>query len=105
MSNYFRITAYNEKEDISIIIDSNGKFDKLWKFSSFLIQKGFKIIEVGNDESFIDGNISRAKHHADVIVLRAAQYGEPSYIDMELNGVIHKAVRVDKKEYVPIKYI
>ena len=105
MSNYFRITAYNEKEDISIIIDSNGMFDKLWKFSSFLIQKGFKIIEVGNDESFIDGNISRAKHHTDVIILRAAQYGKPTYIDMELNGIIHKAVRVDKKEYILIKYI
>ena len=105
MSNYFRITAYNEKEDISIIIDSNGMFDKFWKFSSFLIQKGFKIIEVGNDESFIDGNISRAKHHTDVIVLRAAQYGKPSYIDMELHGVKHRAIRVDKKKYVPIKNV
>ena len=105
MSNYFRITAYNEKENISIIIDSNGMFDKLWKFSSFLIQKGFKIIEVGNDESFIDGNISRAKHHEDVIVLRAAQYGEPSYIDMELNGDKYKVIRVDKKEYIPTKDI
>ena len=105
MSNYFRITAYNEKENISIIIDSNGMFEKLWKFSSFLIQKGFKIIEVGNDESFIDGNISRAKHHPDVIVLRAAQYGEPSYIDMELNGVKHRAIRVDNKEYIPVKDI
>ena len=105
MSNYFRITAYNEKENISIIIDSNGMFDKLWKFSSFLIQKGFKIIEVGNDESFIDGNISRAKHHEDVIVLRAAQYGKPSYLDMDLNDVKHRAIRVDKKEYVPIKDI
>ncbi len=105
MSNYFRITAYNEKEDISIIIDSNGMFDKLWKFSSFLIQKGFKIIEVGNDESFIDGNISRTKHHEDVIILRAAQYGKPSYIDMELNRVRYKAIRVDKKEYIPVKDI
>ena len=105
MSNYFRITAYNEKEDISIIIDSNGMFDKLWKFSSFLIQKGFKIIEVGNDERFIDGNISRAKQHEDVIVLRAAQYGKPSYIDMELNGVKHRAIRVDNKEYIPVKDI
>lgn len=103
MSNYFRITAYNEKEDLSIIIDSNGMFDKLWKFSSFLIQKGFNIIEVGNDESFIDGNISRAKHHTDVIILRSAQYGKPSYIDMELNGIKHKAIRVDNKEYVLVK--
>ena len=104
-NNYFRITAYNEKENISIIIDSNGKFDKLWKFSSFLIQKGFKIIEVGNDKSFINGNISRAKHHEDVIILRAAQYGKPSYLDMELNGVRYKAIRVDKKKYMPVKDI
>ena len=103
MSNYFRITAYNEKENISIIIDSNGMFDKLWKFSSFLIQKGFKIIEVGNDESFIDGNISRAKHHEDVIVLRAAQYGEPSYIDMELNGDKYKAIGLIRKNTSLIK--
>lgn len=78
-------------------------FDKLWKFSSFLIQKEFKIIEVGNDESFIDGNISKAKHHTDVIILRSAQYGKPSCIDMELNGIKYKAIRVDTKEYVPTK--
>ena len=45
------------------------------------------------------------KHHTDVIVLRAAQYGKPNYIDMELNGEKYKAVRVDKKEYVPTKSI
>ena len=60
-------------------------------------------LSAGYDERFIDGNISRAKHHEDVIVLRAAQYGEPSYIDMELNGVKYKAIRVDKKEYIPTK--
>lgn len=29
MSNYFRITAYNPNEDVSMIIDSNGRHEKL----------------------------------------------------------------------------
>ena len=60
MANYFRITAYHPQKDISVIMDSNGKFEKLWQFSAYLIQKGFKIIEVGNQEKFLDGNIDRA---------------------------------------------
>ena len=47
MSNYFRITAYHPEQDLSAIFDSNGYFEKLWQFSAYLIQKGFKIIEVG----------------------------------------------------------
>ena len=74
MSNYFRITAYNEKENISIIIDSNGMFDKLWKFSSFLIQKEFKIIEVGNDESFIDKDEVRIPIHESTTLLAMLSY-------------------------------
>ena len=30
MSKYFRITGYNEKENISVIMDSNGKFNEIW---------------------------------------------------------------------------
>ncbi len=45
MSNYFRITAYHPAENLSAIFDSNGYFEKLWQFSAYLIQKGFKIIE------------------------------------------------------------
>lgn len=44
MSNYFRITAYHPEQDLSAIFDSNGCFEKLWQFSAYLIQKGFKII-------------------------------------------------------------
>lgn len=33
MANYFRITAYNPNEDVGMIVDSNGKFEKLWQFS------------------------------------------------------------------------
>ena len=43
MSNYFRITAYHPEQDLSAIFDSNGYFEKLWQFSAYLIQKGFKI--------------------------------------------------------------
>ena len=53
MNNYFRITAYHPTENISAVLDSFGKFDKLWKFSSFLITKGFKIIEVSADDKFL----------------------------------------------------
>ena len=50
MANYFRITAYHPAENVCAIFDSNGRFEKLWQFSSYLIQKGFKIIEVGADD-------------------------------------------------------
>ena len=52
MTNYFRITVYHPVEDFSAIIDSYGMFDKLWQFSAYLVEKGFKIIAVGNDEQF-----------------------------------------------------
>ena len=49
MANYFRITAYHPTENLSVIMDSNGLFEKLWQFSSFMVSKGFKIIEVGGE--------------------------------------------------------
>ena len=77
MANYFRITAHHPGENISLIIDSNGKFEKLWQFSSHLVKKGFKIIAVGNDESFTDGNIPKAFLDAHNMILRACKRGEP----------------------------
>ena len=55
MANYFRITAYHPEKDISVILDSNGMFEKLWQFSSYLVQKGFKILEVGTGENLVEG--------------------------------------------------
>ena len=49
MTNYFRITAYHSVQDLSIIMDSYGLFEKLWQFSADLVWKGFKILEVCND--------------------------------------------------------
>lgn len=76
MANYFRITAYSPTENIGIIVDSNGKFEKVWQFSSCLVKKGFDILEVNKSDNFTDGNIPRAQE-SDKILLRACQKGEP----------------------------
>ena len=34
MANYFRITAYSPAEDVGMIVDSNGRHEKLWQFSA-----------------------------------------------------------------------
>ena len=91
-TNYFRITAYNPTEDISVIVDSNGMFDKLWQFSSFMVSKGFKIIEVGNEEKFLDGNFDRAPENKQKIFLRACSNGKPNYN----NNII----KVNEKHYI-----
>lgn len=93
MSQYFRITAYHPTEDISVIMDSNGMFEKLWQFSSMLIQKGFKILEVSTDEKFTDVNIEKAEYDAEHIILRASSQGKPIYKD----GI----VEVEGKQYIP----
>ena len=95
MANYFRITAYHPQKDISAILDSNGKFEKLWQFSAYLIQKGFKIIEVGNDEKFLDGNIDRAPEEKQKIILRACSKGHPVR-----NG---NTIEVNNKHYIYYK--
>lgn len=101
MSNYFRITAYLEARDISIIIDSNEMFEKLWQFSSYLIQKGFKIIEVGNSDKFQDVNIEPIDFDKDHITMRACAKGKPQYIDHTIDGEIFKAIKVGEKIYIP----
>lgn len=30
MANYFRVTAHHTEQNISVILDSNGQFEKLW---------------------------------------------------------------------------
>ena len=59
MNNYYRITGYCEQEDFCFIMDCYGMFEKLWQFSSYLLQKGLKVLEVGNESKFTDGNIDR----------------------------------------------
>jgi len=101
MSNYFRITAYLEARDISIIIDSNGMFDKVWQFSSYLVQKNIKIVEVGSNDKIQDVNIEPAEYDKNHIFLRACAKGQPQYIDHTIDGEIFKAIQVGEKVYIP----
>lgn len=78
MQNYFRITAYHPTENISVIMDSYGKFEKLWQFSSYMVSKGFKVLEVDTQDTFLDGNLPKVEAIQDKIILRASQEGTPN---------------------------
>jgi hypothetical protein len=99
---YYRITAYHPTEDISVIMDSNGRHEKLWQFSAELLQKGFKIIEVSGDEKFIGINITKTEQ-TDKIVLRATASGKPENITHLLDGIEYNTVKVGGKIYIPDK--
>ena len=103
MSNYYRITCYWPKEDLSVIVDSNGMFDKLWKFSSHVVSLGFKVIEVSNGDTFLDGNIDRAEVNKERMFLRSYHAGKPVYTPYVVDGKTYKAVQVDDLVYVPDK--
>ena len=77
MANYFRITAYHLEKDISVILDSNGMFEKLWQFSSYLVQKGFKILEVGTGENLVEGTFPVVSEVSNKILLRGINKGKP----------------------------
>jgi len=98
---YFRITGYHPKENYCFIIDSNGMFDMLWQFSSFLVQKGLKVLEVSTDEQFKDIDIKRAEENKNQMLLRANAKGQPQYSEKIINGVRYKVVTVGGKSYIP----
>ncbi len=77
MADYFRITAYHPQKDICAIFDSNGKFDAIWQFSSLLVQKGFKLIAIGDDRKFLGGDLAKVEISRDKIFLRACAKGMP----------------------------
>ena len=94
MANYFRITAYHPEENISAIFDSNGMFDKLWQFSAFMVSKDFKIIEVGNEERFNEGDLPKTEYDNVHIILRVCKSGPP-----EITG---NRITVEGKSYTTI---
>ena len=101
MSNYYRITGYCEKNDFSFIIDCYGCYEKLWQFSAFLISKGLNVLEVGNDDKFLDGNIQRADEDKEQLILRANAPRKPQHITVTVDGTAYKAVQVADKFYIP----
>ena len=99
MANYFRITAYHPEKDISVILDSNGKFEKLWMFSSYLVQRGFKILEVGANESIIESTFPAVKEESNKIMLRAIDKGKPEIQEMTYQDRPCKAITLYDKVY------
>ena len=102
-NNYFRITAYNEEEDFSCILDSNGMFEKLWQFSAFLVKKGFRILEVSNSNDFIDVNIAKSEENKETLFLKAIANKRPEHLHISINGISYHAIRVGAKIYIPNK--
>lgn len=100
MSNYFRITGYVKEKDVCFIMDSNGYFEKLWQFSSYLVQNNIQILEVSNDTKFQDVNIGKVDYDKDHLFLRATTKGKPEYINHTIDGEIFKAVKVGEKIYI-----
>ena len=100
MKNYFRITGYCPEHDFSFIIDSNGMFEKLWQFSSMLIQKGLKVLEVSTSEKFIDVNIKPIQENKHQIILRATAEGKPECVNQTINGKVYTAIKVCDKVYI-----
>ena len=94
MVNYFRITAYHPAKNISAVFDSNGMFEKLWQFSAYLVGKGFKILAVGGEEKFSDGDMPKAEYDNVHIIRRACKSGEP-----EIKG---NRITVEGKTYTTI---
>lgn len=101
MANYYRITAYHPQEDISIIMDSYGLFEKLWQFSADLIRKGFQILEVGKEEKFIYGQIPKTDFEPDKYILRSHQKGKPTNVALYHEGINYVAIKVGDKIYIP----
>ena len=100
-NNYFRITAYYPEDNFSFILDSNGKFEKLWQFSAYLISKGIKVIEASKQEQMLDINIELAPQDNEHIILRANADDKPKYLTQTINGVTYKAIKVADKIYIP----
>ena len=75
------------------------KFDSLHgkvrvKFGN-MVQKGFKIIEVGNEDKFIDGDIVKIdEYDKDHIYCRASGDGKPTVIGdtIEVNGIKYQVI-------------
>ena len=103
MSTYFRVTAYHPTENTSVIMDSYGMHEKLWQFSSAMINKGFKVVEVSAADKFLDVNIARTSPEMNKLVLRATAAGEPERVTHLLNGIGYHAIKVDGKIYIPDK--
>ena len=77
MSKYFRATGYYPKEDISFIVDSNGKFTERWQLGAFLVQHNCKVIATNDYEQIKEIDLIKASIDKDRLILRTVVKGEP----------------------------
>jgi hypothetical protein len=54
-----------------------GRFEKLWQFSSFLVNKGFKIIEVTTSDKLVYDPFPLIGRESNKILLRSIAKGQP----------------------------
>ena len=78
---YYRITAYHSDEDLSVILDSYGKFETLWDFSATLVSHGFKIITLSRAEAIAESTFPFIEQ-SNKIAVRAIGKGLPELQDM-----------------------
>ena len=103
MSNYFRATGYSPEHNVTFIADSNGKFEKLWQFSSYLVKKGCKITAISAEDKFLDGNLPKVPENAKQFVIRACYMGTETECRETINGITYFALRVANVTYIPDK--
>ena len=99
MANYFRIAAYHPATDVSVIVDSNGKFDMLWQFSAYLVAKGFKILEVAKDDLIIDAGNERVSTPSNKVLLMGYGKGRADIEDVTFENRPCKAISVHNMAY------
>ena len=101
--NYFRITAHQVEKNVSFIADSNGKFEKLWQFSSYLVSRGCKIYAVSSSDGFLPCGIKPIPFNGKQFVIRTCYMGTPTWTTETVDGKFYKAIRVKDMLYVPDK--
>ena len=99
--NYYRITAYHPAENVSAILDSHGRFEKLWEFSAYLVSKGFKILEASKEGGFLEGTMPIAPHNTQRIFVQACGRGKPTEGATVIDGTPYRSVVLEGKSYVP----
>ncbi len=97
----FRVTVYHPKEGFCAILDTFDFVEKLWQLSSFLIQKGFKIIDATTSEKFLDVNLDPTPNYVKRIIVRACDKGRPEEHVKEIDGKRYNAIRVNTRIYIP----
>jgi len=98
---YYRITGYDPRANISFIVDSNGKFEKLWQFSAYVKSKGCDIIAVSKQENMIDDKTPPIEPNGEQFVIRSCAMGTSTWSSMKTDGTTYKSLRVGNIEYIP----